>query len=348
MSVSKMVRTIEEASAFHEEMEEATRTGIAPGITLTDYAVHVGDRYLRGVDMSSTGDLYETSLRLRVLPALGHLPVSMLTAGIIDRTIDQWEGTYSKSTIKNSLSSLVRLLDEAMRDDLIHRNPAKLRARRTARTVHDLVSPRVHAIKDPAALERLASECAKVHDSYADWVLLCALLSARGSEVSGLLVGDVDLELKRVRIQRQHYPGKGGLVIKRTKSRRTRIVPVFEPLVPVLERLTANRSPSERLVVGPRGGVLTTATVRKALSWDSLVTRLGLPGLRRHGLRHTGATWLADAGVPLHVLQEILGHESIETTRLYLHTNDDHLTAAVTSMDRRLSEWSRPGHSNQS
>jgi site-specific recombinase XerD len=37
-----------------------------------------------------------------------------------------------------------------------------------------------------------------------------------------------------------------------------------------------------------------------------------------HGLRHIGATWLTDAGVPLHVLQEILGNASIETTRGYL------------------------------
>lgn len=45
----------------------------------------------------------------------------------------------------------------------------------------------------------------------------------------------------------------------------------------------------------------------------------GLPNLTQHGLRHTAATWLADAGIPLHVLQGILGHKSSETTRGYLH-----------------------------
>ncbi|MET0965966.1 MAG: tyrosine-type recombinase/integrase, partial [Nakamurella sp.] len=44
------------------------------------------------------------------------------------------------------------------------------------------------------------------------------------------------------------------------------------------------------------------------------------------GLRHTGATWLADAGVPLH---EILGHQSLETTRGYLHADYRHLAAAA-------------------
>ena len=50
-------------------------------------------------------------------------------------------------------------------------------------------------------------------------------------------------------------------------------------------------------------------------------TGLGPAGLRRHDLRHTGATWMADAGVSLHVLREILGPRSLETTRGYLHAD---------------------------
>jgi hypothetical protein len=51
--------------------------------------------------------------------------------------------------------------------------------------------------------------------------------------------------------------------------------------------MTAGRRPEERLVLGPRGGVITTATLRDATGWDALVTELGQPGLVRHGLRHT-------------------------------------------------------------
>lgn len=47
--------------------------------------------------------------------------------------------------------------------------------------------------------------------------------------------------------------------------------------------------------------------------------------LTRHDLRRTGTTWLADAGVPLHVLQRVLGHASIETTKGYLHPDHRHL-----------------------
>jgi integrase len=46
---------------------------------------------------------------------------------------------------------------------------------------------------------------------------------------------------------------------------------------------------------------------------------LGYEHLRRHDLRHTGLTWMADAGVPLHVLKDIAGHGQLTTTQRYLH-----------------------------
>ncbi len=83
--------------------------------------------------------------------------------------------------------------------------------------------------------------------------------------------------------------------------------------------------------------MLTTATVRDATRWDDLVKGLGLQDLTRHGLRHTGATWMADAGIPLHVLQGILGHQSIETTKGYLHSDHRHLAAAARQANQFLS-----------
>jgi integrase len=41
--------------------------------------------------------------------------------------------------------------------------------------------------------------------------------------------------------------------------------------------------------------------------------------MRRHELRHTGLTWIADARVQVHVLRKIAGHGSLVTTQSYLH-----------------------------
>ncbi|MCC4249762.1 MULTISPECIES: tyrosine-type recombinase/integrase [Microbacterium] len=64
-----------------------------------------------------------------------------------------------------------------------------------------------------------------------------------------------------------------------------------------------------------------------------------------NGLRPTGATWMADAGIPLHVLQDILGHASVETTRAYVHPDDRHLASAAEQANAflaRSSKASRP------
>jgi integrase len=77
--------------------------------------------------------------------------------------------------------------------------------------------------------------------------------------------------------------------------------------------------------------VITTATLRDATGWDELVDDLGLAGLVRHGLRHTALTWMADAGVELHLLQRVAGHQDPAVTSRYLHP--DH--QAVLDVGRR-------------
>ena len=54
------------------------------------------------------------------------------------------------------------------------------------------------------------------------------------------------------------------------------------------------------------------------------------PGL--HDLRHTGASWMVQAGVPLYEVQKILGHASISMTQRYAHFTPDHLRAAVEAL----------------
>lgn len=318
-------------------MRASSACGIDPLVTLLDYANAIGNRYLRGVDLTSTAGSYRAALRLRALPMLGHLQVRAITTGIIDRAIDEWETRLSRSLLKNLLAALTRVLDEAVREEVIARNPARDRANRRYRSAVTETRERatLPALDDMLGI---AEACREVHQSYADHVTLCAFLAARGAEVSGLRVSDVDWENRTVLIERQSYPGAGGIVTKPTKSRRRRRVPIVSMIEPTLRRLTVQRPATAPLLRGPRGGVITTASLRDATNWDALVARMGLKGLRRHDLRHVGATWFANSGVPLHVVADILGHASVETTRAYLHTDETELTRAAISFDRYLSE----------
>jgi len=54
----------------------------------------------------------------------------------------------------------------------------------------------------------------------------------------------------------------------------------------------------------------------------------GLPLVSWYGLRHTALTLMAERE-PLHVVQRYAGHQSIETTQIYLHAQEHHLRAAA-------------------
>jgi integrase len=173
------------------------------------------------------------------------------------------------------------------------------------------------------------------HQSWGDTITILATTALRISEVSGLRVGDIDLGRGLLHVFRQTYPGRGGLVTKQTKGRRRRTVPIIDPLRPTLVRLTAGRQGDDRLLSGPRGGVITTATLRDATGWDELVKGLGLSGLVRHGLGHTALTWMADAGVDLHILQRVAGHQDPAVTSRYLHPD----TQAMLDAGTAFSAW---------
>ncbi|WP_249418897.1 MULTISPECIES: site-specific integrase [unclassified Citrobacter] len=86
----------------------------------------------------------------------------------------------------------------------------------------------------------------------------------------------------------------------------------------------------------PDGSV--TPAVRKmrvddGRAWKSACMRAGIEDFRFHDLRHTWASWLIQSGVPLSVLQEMGGWESIEMVRRYAHLAPNHLTEHAKQID---------------
>jgi integrase len=121
-------------------------------------------------------------------------------------------------------------------------------------------------------------------------------------------------------------------------GRRARLVPIIAEIRPLVARRldVISDDPMARLFTGPRDGRITTAVLRDATHWDEVVTGLGYMYLRRHSLRHTGLTWMADAGVPVHVLQKIAGHGSLTTTQLYLHPDGRSIENADQALSTHL------------
>lgn len=119
---------------------------------------------------------------------------------------------------------------------------------------------------------------------------------------------------------------------------------VFSMLFVPITNGAVDNDPLARVFTGPRGGRITTAVLRDATHWDEVVTHLGYEHLRRHDLRHTGLTWMADAGVPVHVLRKIAGHGSLVTTQRYLHPDAQSIADAGAALSAHLTaNWSPNG-----
>lgn len=216
----------------------------------------------------------------------------------------------------------------------------------------EVEDPRSLALPNWQALTELAAALIEAStDKYPGWgdmVIFAACTAARIGEVSGVRARHIDSKRWIWMVRGQTTPAPGGMVDKGTKGKRARKVPLIMEVRPlVAARLEAvGRNPDARLFTGPRGGRVNTKVLRRAAHWDEVVERLGYPHLRRHDLRHTGLTWMADAGVPVHVLQKIAGHGSITTTQRYLHPDDQAIQSAGEFLSTHLGgePWSLGAH----
>lgn len=105
--------------------------------------------------------------------------------------------------------------------------------------------------------------------------------------------------------------------IPMTKNGTAHSVPLPDEALAILQRRISD--PSRHPVwVFPKlngsGPLWCTNT-----AWKAVITRAGLPGLRRHDLRRTLASWQAAAGVSLPVIGRTLNHRDIKSTMVYAH-----------------------------
>lgn len=351
-SKSEAFDTRDAAIDWVTRMERAAARGVNPNIattTLSEYGQANMTLALRGLELKTT-DPYLAGWRKRVVPTLGHLPMTMITNGAVDRAVHGWiADECSRSTVKNSLAVLVRVMEQALRDGIIDRNPARVTGwQREYKLAEDeLDDPRALALPDWNTLtvlaDALVAQSAGRYRGWGDAVIFEACTAARIGEVSGCLVRDINTDEWIWTVRRQTTPSPGGLVDKNTKGKRAREVPLIDPIRDLVERRIelSGHDPDARLFTGPKGGRITTATLRDATWWDGVVTELGYEQLKRHGLRHTGLTWLADAGVPVHILRKIAGHGTLTTTQRYLHPDRQSVTNAGDLLSRHL--WSPNG-----
>ena len=240
--------------------------------------------------------------------AIGPLPLTALT----NHDVAQWLNslTGAAKTAANKHGFLAGALNAAVRSRHIDSNPCDGNRLRRG---------------EPSEMVFLTQEeFAMLHSCFgAHWQPLVEFLVASGArfgEATALKPGDVNTAEGTVRIQRAwRYVPKEGYQLGPPKTKRS------IRTIDVPATVLANLDLSGEWVFtnsgrGWRGGPTDPVRAQNFHSnaWAPALETAKDKGLtkrpRIHDLRHTNASWLIQAGVPLTVVQRHLGHESIQTT----------------------------------
>jgi len=235
----------------------------------------------------------------RLLQAAGHdLDVRRISAGDLQVCLAGLRH-LAPASVERLVYALRSLFGYLVRKGLVSQNPATEvdRPRKSRSLPLQFTTPQVDALLRAAQTvqERVL-------------VALLAYGGLRRAEVLGLDLSDVAADLTSLRVA-----GKGG---------KSRSVPLHPDLQGLLrEHLAELPADGAALIRNQAGGRMSTTTF--ARRFRRLLTRAGLAGkpLSPHKLRHYFASTLVRAGTDIATVADLLGHSSISTTSIYLHTN---------------------------
>ncbi|MFW9821971.1 MAG: site-specific tyrosine recombinase/integron integrase [Candidatus Thorarchaeota archaeon] len=145
---------------------------------------------------------------------------------------------------------------------------------------------------------------------------------ARVSELCNIKINDIDF--------------KKGYIRLRGKGNKERIVPVDNKTLEIFEEYLNDRisyNPEDFLLVNTRFQKLSPRIVQADIK--SIKEKCGFPDSKivtPHIFRHTGATHLRRSGMDISELQDILGHSSPNTTRIYAKNDITKLKQSYSTM----------------
>ena len=341
--------TQEEAIARRDliRVEISQSTWTAPtSMTLGEWAANWTEQYLKRAVSTRSYDRQKSIIDRHVVPTLGTVALQKLSAVRINDLYRQLEKDgFHPSTVHYVHVVLGSCLKAALKVSAIARNP-----------ITNASPPKVSGQSGGRALTQPELDKLLTDFDGNPLFLVVALAAGTGARVNELLALEwaaVDWDAKTLRIDAALKPTSAGLergTPKTERSRRT--IRLDDGLTTLLKAERDRQEIQQRALRGIGEGV---ATLRSLLPEHALMfpaspidttkprrhgpiskafaaraAKLGFAGLRFHDLRHTHATLLLQAGVPVAAVSARLGHANAAVTLgIYSHATTDAEAAAA-------------------
>lgn len=305
-------------------------------ISLADYLTH-WIRNKRQEVKTNTSTQYQALIDTKILPKLGDRRLNELRRKDIDDFyLALLEEGVGKPTIRYTHRVLRAALEDAVRDELLLKNPAG-----------NVRPPRY----DPPEMQLLEEHQVSLflqaaQDSrFAAIYHLAITTGLRQSELLGLQWTDIKWQARTIHIVRQvtRVSGQGYVTFTPKTNTGKRVVKVGDVSLDMLRRHYA-RQQEERAFAGNqwedrglvfasmRGTPLDRSNLRK--DFHTILESTGLPKIRFHDLRHTAASIMLNRGIPILSVSRMLGHSKPSVTLdIYGHLMVGMLDSVADLMD---------------
>ena len=159
-----------------------------------------------------------------------------------------------------------------------------------------------------------------------DVIVVLLNTGMRIGELSGLTIGDIDFEKRRIKIdhQLQYYDEKGYTVEKVKSKSGNRVIPMCDDVYDSLKRILNNRKQIERgfedyVFLNRNGRPIRSTTFSNSLRqirkrYNEIHQDNPLPNITPHSFRHTFCSNMVNAKMNAKMLQYIMGHADISVT----------------------------------
>jgi integrase len=300
---SRTFRTKREATVFDAQV--TLDDGNSRGITIEQRKVTfatVAELWTGLKDFShstNTKRRRDQILRLHVLPDLGQMPIRSIKTSHLRTLVASWQRKgLAPYTIRNHIANIRPIFKLAMSDGLIVKDPCQ---------GLELERP---SGRNPVVLD--SEQCqvllGAVSDHYRRMFYTLLATGLRIGELFKLKVGDVDFRTKTLTI-RESKTAKGVREIDLSEND-------LEVLKEQISSLQDSDDLNSVLFQSPNGKTLNRTNVAERVL-KKVIKETRLPHFTFHDLRRTHATMLVAAGIDPKVVQQRMGHESIETTLKY-------------------------------